>query len=420
MKSLNHKARKLFADCRGTVSVTFAVAAIPLFLAAGVGLDFSRAASLSNHAQSALDSAAMAAAVSNGLSDADRIKLAKDTFAHNFKKETNLGFTAVPVVTISDEQINATVDLQMPTTLMKLAGINTIDLRSVSQVDIPASKKAEIALVLDYSGSMNSSSGGQIKYIAMRNAAVGLVTNLSTGENADKVKFGIVPFSHHVQVSLPGEYVVGGTSGQIWSGCTQDRKYPYNTTDATPVSGNDDTKWGHPQAPAHASLGCAGYAANNLVVKPISDDHAGIISQLYAMTPYAWTHIALGFEYGWHLVSDTAPFSDVAANNDADTQKFIILLTDGAQTEPAFGPGGTRNVAKGEQNLETLCTNAKAQDITVVTVAFDLNNLATKDRLKNCSSDPAKHFFIAEDGAALASVFEQIKTAITAEVFISK
>ena len=36
-----------------------------------------------------------------------------------------------------------------------------------------------------------------------------------------------------------------------------------------------------------------------------------------------------------------------------ETQKFMVVLTDGAQTEPAFGPGSTRTVAQGEANLES-------------------------------------------------------------------
>ncbi len=420
MKKSKFNLSNFFKNSCANVGVMFALSAIPVMLAVGSAVDYSRASSVSNAIQAALDSAAMAAATSSTMTDPERIKLAQDMFIRNLDEETGLGYSATPVVTIANDQVQMSVDMQVPMTLMKLAGINTLDFTSTTQVNIPEGKKAEIALVLDYSGSMSSTSGGQVKYIAMRNAAVGLVTDLTAGENADKVKFGLVPFSHQVQVSLPGDYVVGGTPGVTWTGCTQDRKYPYNTTDTTPISGNDDTKWGQTQALVHAAWGCSGYAANNLVVKPISDDHSGVISQLNSMTPYAWTHIALGFEYGWQLVSDTAPFTNVAANNDSETQKYIILLTDGAQTEPAFGPAGTRTIANGEQNLESLCTAAKAQNVTVVTVAFDLNSPATENRLRNCSTDPAKHFFIAEDGAGLATVFEQIKAAITAEVFISK
>ena len=106
--------------------------------------------------------------------------------------------------------------------------------------------------------------------------------------------------------------------------------------------------------------------------------------------------------------------------DDEETQKFMVVLTDGAQTEPAFGPGGTRTVAQGESNLEALCTNAKTKGITMITIAYDLDDNDTVDRLRNCATDPDKNFFVATSAAAVAGAFENIKTLITAQVFVSK
>ena len=412
-----------FGRChKGNIGLSFALAVIPVFMVAGIALDYSRAASLKTHLQASLDAGALAAAAAGSLSDNERIQIAKDVFASNFATQAGTGIEANPQVSIENgETVVMNVAVQQPTVLMQIAGFDTIDISSSVTVNIPKPKKAEIALVLDYSGSMSWTSGGQVKYVAMKNAAIGMVQDLtSTAQAADRIKFGLVPFSHHVYVSLDGAYVLGGTPGVTWTGCTQDRKFPYNTTDASPISGNDDSKWGHPQAPEHISAGCGAYVPNNLIVRPVSGDHDGVVAQLQAMQPYAWTHIALGFEFGWHLVSDSAPFTDVAPNNDEETEKYIVLLTDGQQTEPAFGAGGSRTVSNGEQNLETLCANAKNEGITIVTVAFDLNDPATENRLRNCSTDPAKHFFIAEDSADLASVFEQIKKELAEAIYIAK
>jgi hypothetical protein len=98
----------------------------------------------------------------------------------------------------------------------------------------------------------------------------------------------------------------------------------------------------------------------------------------------------------------------------------MVALTDGAQTEPAFGPNGVRNVSQGESNLEQLCAAAKASGITMITVAFDLYDVDTKNRLSGCSSDSTKYFFVAEDDAEIAKAFEEIKKQITAQVFVSK
>ncbi len=319
---------------------------------------------------------------------------------------------------IEDDTVVAAADMNMPTSFMRFGGISSMELSISAEVAVPGDKKAEIALVLDYSGSMNETIAGGVKYVAMRNAAKDLISDLEAA-NPEKVKFGLVPFSHHVYGTLPKSYILGQSGSGNWTGCTQDRKYPYNLTDATPTSDNN-TKWGQPQAPVHISSGCSGYASNNLLMKPLTDDFTGLKSRLDIMTPYAWTHIAVGVEFGFHMLSENDTLGDAADYDDDETMKFMVVLTDGAQTEPAFGSGSTRTVAQGESNLETLCTNAKAKGITVITIAYDLDDNATTQRLKNCATDPNSNFFVATDTAAVASAFTNIKTIITAEVFISK
>jgi hypothetical protein len=264
---------------------------------------------------------------------------------------------------------------------------------------------------------MTEISGGQVKYVAMKNAAKKLITDLET-TNEGKVKFGLVPFSHHVYATLPKAYVIGTTGSGNWTGCTQDRRYPHNLTDATPT-GSNATKWGHPHAPVHSSDGCWAYAPKSLKVAPLTEDFDALRTQLDNMQPYAWTHIALGAEFGYHLLSPNAPFTEGAPYSDDDTSKFLVILTDGRQTEPAFGPS-SRTVSQGEDNLEAICSNAKASGITVMTIAFDLQDEDTTNRLRDCASDPAQNFMIAEDSSDIAAAFADIREQITAQVFISR
>jgi von Willebrand factor type A domain len=265
---------------------------------------------------------------------------------------------------------------------------------------------------------MDDKIAGQKKYVSMRIAAKKLVSDLAAA-NPKNVKIGLVPFSHHVYVTLPTDYVKDAGTGGTWTGCTQDRPYPLNRSAATPTASNA-SKWGQPQAPVHISAGCADYAPKSLKVKPLSDDFAGVNTQLDAMKPYAWTHIALGAEFGYHLLSPNAPFSEGVDYTDKKTRKFMVILTDGMQTEPGFGPGGARTVSHGEKNLEAICDNAKADGITVMTIAYDLDDSGTRKRLKNCASDADTDFFIADDGTSVSAAFEQIKEQIVSKVYISK
>jgi Flp pilus assembly protein TadG len=402
----------------GTVALLTGLGAVPMVLAAGVGLDLIRYSNLKSDIQGALDAASLAAAVADNATTAERKQIGEDTFAVNMVN-SGLDATAFHVsFTVTPDSVAGTVDTAIPTTLMRIANINTLKVSADNAVNIPKGKKAEIALVLDYSNSMNETAGSKVKYVAMREAATKLVNDLSTAQ-PDKVKFGLVPFSHHVYVSLPGEYVVGQTAGSSWTGCTQDRPYPANISDNTPTA-SDDTKWGQPQAPDHLSEGCAPYAGHGLKLRPLTNDFAGVRNQLNAMTPYAWTHIALGVEFGYHLLSPNAPFVGGAAYNDEDTRKYMVVLTDGMQTEPAFGPGGVRTVSQGEDNLEKLCSKAKASGITIITLAYDLADTTTRKRLENCASDAAKNFFVVDDDKDIAAAFDEIKNAVMASIYLSK
>jgi hypothetical protein len=71
-------------------------------------------------------------------------------------------------------------------------------------------------------------------------------------------------------------------------------------------------------------------------------------------------------------------------------------------------------------NLEKLCESAKADKITIITVALDLGPGATRNRLRDCSTDPSKDFFTPETSSDLKQAFETIKSAITAQVYLSK
>jgi Flp pilus assembly protein TadG len=403
----------------GSTAITFALAVVPMLLCAGVAIDYVRYATAKTSLQSALDAGALAAASADTLSNSAREKAGDDTFLRNISQSG--GTIAEANVSRSFKLIGnvltAKASFELPVSMMQLAGFTTMNVDVETEVEIPGKLKAEIALVLDYSGSMQDTLGGQVKYVAMKNAAKKLVTDLST-TNPNNVKFALVPFSHHVWVSLPKQYVKGQTGSGTWTGCTQDRLYPLNTVDTTPTS-DDSTKWGQPISPVHASSGCNAYVPNDLVVKPLTNDFAAINSQLDAMRPYAWTHIALGAEFGFQVLSPNAPFTEGAPYSDASTRKIMVLLTDGMQTEPAFGPG-LRTVTQGEKNLTAVCSNAKDKGIRIITIAYNIDDTDTVARLRDCTSDPDTDFFNIDSSNNVAGAFDAIRKQITAQVRIGK
>ena len=154
--------------------------------------------------------------------------------------------------------------------------------------------------------------------------------------------------------------------------------------------------------------------------RPVSNDRDAIVAELKNNRSYARMNVAAGFSSGWELVAPNGQFGDVAEYNDDSTIKAIVLLTDGRQTEPSLGTGGLHKVAHGESNLEKLCASAKAKNVTVVTVAFDLQHQITEDRLRNCSSDPDRFFFTVNDRPELVSAFEEIKNQLQLAIYIDR
>jgi Flp pilus assembly protein TadG len=285
-------------DDRAGVALLFGISAVPFMLAAGVAVDYSRAIDLKTEMQAALDAGALAAAASRSMSDGERITLAKRSFSSNFRNR--FGVKPVPTVTLANDTVHASATAALPTTFMKLAGISKMEVGANVQIRIPGQKDAEIALVLDYSDSMNDPpvGGGRVKYLSMRDAATQMVSDLTTGEAAKHVKFALVPFSHHVRTSLPGSMVVGEKPGTTWTGCTQDRRSPYNLSVEAPDPKNDNSRWGQPVHPMNQSRTCRLFVPYGLILKPLSSEQDAVKRQLQAMRPTGMTHIALGFEFG--------------------------------------------------------------------------------------------------------------------------
>ncbi|TIO08396.1 TadE/TadG family type IV pilus assembly protein [Mesorhizobium sp.] len=185
-----------------------------------------------------------------------------------------------------------------------------------------------------------------------------------------------------------------------------------------------------------------------------------------AMAPNGNTNVPEGLAWGWRTVSSNEPFTQGRPNTERGNDKVVIVLTDGANTYSAVSdssyannrstyaaygytgltyPGSgsvtrlfmntstsigkttytsTNYTAALDEQMQTLCANAKNSNILVMTVALDLSTSDAGDKkaldaLKACSSDsrfrkdstdptkPAKLFWNAT-GATLSDNFKEI------------
>jgi Flp pilus assembly protein TadG len=128
---MNRPLAMLLRDRRGAIALTFAIALVPVLLASGVGIDFTRGVLVRRVLQSATDSAALAgaSAYANGASAAAASTAAQNFFADNGLPLPNGSSSPTTTVNTSVQTTNGivsgytvavTATTQMPTTFMSL------------------------------------------------------------------------------------------------------------------------------------------------------------------------------------------------------------------------------------------------------------------------------------------------------------
>jgi Flp pilus assembly protein TadG len=258
--TLFNVTRQFRGDRSGAVALIFALATIVAALCAGVAVDYVRGSHQQNALATAIDAAALAVGASDLTDQTELEQLALDYIHANFSNLEYPGSDLDLDVVVTDNIVQITARQQMPTTIMKIGHINTMDIRAFSEVTRRASG-LEVVLVLDNTGSMNS--GG--KLTSLKTAATGL-TNMLFGDAAvsTNVKMGIVPFSMAVNVGSQyttatwldhtglnpishlnitdatkhNSWAWGQLSNMHWNGCVEQRRaaagIDYDVDDTTP------------------------------------------------------------------------------------------------------------------------------------------------------------------------------------------
>jgi Flp pilus assembly protein TadG len=162
-------------------------------------------------------------------------------------------------------------------------------------------------------------------------------------------------------------------------------------------------------------------------------------NKIAAMNAVGNTNIPIGLMWGWHTISPNAPFADGASYSDKDTKKFVVLLTDGDNTNTvSSNPNKSAYTAYGylwqkrmmgkdgktlldedstadqrsdamDARMEVACQAMKDQKITIYTVRIDVSGSAST-ALKNCASSADKFFDI--DSSGLSDAFANIAGSI--------
>lgn len=453
------RIKKFRKDEDGNVAIMFGFAVVPFLIAAGMAVDYGRGVVAKHELQVALDSAVLAAGALRIADPQERKDLGKAFFEANFDS-AGYGLT-VPsdLIDITGNVVSADQSVKIDTAFMQLSSllagttVDEMELQTDAQALVPQVGKAEIAMVLDYSGSMNYKLNGTRKYVTMRNASKDFISGLNSAGSAD-IKFALVPFSYGVKAELMGKHLTDSSYNKL-SGetrllsCLSGRKVGA-TSDVEVDEVDKRARWQQwdlwydkGSYNADRSSKCS----TMYKMRELSSSVSTLTADLNTWQPYGGTHISSGFQFGWHAISPNsvfvggAPYSDITHEDpEKRVLKAIVLLTDGAQTVPDYRKNGNgqnnpetpdslypMDKSNGEHNLTKLCENARDEGVLVVTVAFDLNDVDTINRLKACASpkDPDQpngdtYAFKADSISELNTAFEEIGNVLTQMVYLSQ
>lgn len=198
--------RKLWSDQKGNALAIFAAALVPLTVVIGSGLDLSFAYMAKAKLQNACDAAVLAGRQSmTGTSWKNANKNEADKF---FDFNFPVGTLGVSNRTFNVSQnandkaeILGTASATVPTSLMFIFGYDSIPIAASCDAKRDQGHN-DVMLVLDVTGSMNDapSIGGNTKIARLRTGASGLYRALEDSSGNVVTRYGIMPYSHTVNV----------------------------------------------------------------------------------------------------------------------------------------------------------------------------------------------------------------------------
>ncbi|MFF0922755.1 TadE/TadG family type IV pilus assembly protein [Rhizobium leguminosarum] len=144
--------RALERDRSGNVAIVVALTLVPMIVAVGASFDYIRTYNVRQRMQSDLDTALIAAVKEIDTDDAVALKQkVSDWFHAQVENSYTLGDINIDT---SNHKITATASGTVPTTLMRIANINTVPVSVASAVKGPATSYLNVYIVIDTSPSM--------------------------------------------------------------------------------------------------------------------------------------------------------------------------------------------------------------------------------------------------------------------------
>lgn len=408
LRELMNRFRK---DQGGNVLMLFGLSVVPMIGVVGVAVDYSRASAARQSLNAAIDSAAlMAARDAQKLTDSQLTTRINAWLKDNLPSDVKDEFTTAQVtIDRTARTVKIVANANVPTTIARVLGTQNIPVASTSQ-STWGTNTIELALVLDNTGSMAQSGKMDQLKLASHNL-LGILKDAVT--ETDQIKVSIVPFATQVKLDTTFKnenwlrYTMTRTTGSgknqktetiaktTWEGCVTDRDQNYDVSDADPTTGS---------AAAYPADFCD--QSTLATVMPLSSNWSALNAKIDTMTPTGNTNVTIGAVWGLSTLTPQVPFTEAKPANTPRLSKYMILLTDGTNTENRFSTNQT--TIDGRTALA--CTNIKAAGVRVYTIRVIDGN---RTLLRNCASDPDSMYKEVSSASQLNDVFTSIAKEIS-------
>lgn len=265
MKPIVRTLKQFLGNTSGNIGLTFAAAAIPMIGLTGAAMDYARLTTERADLAQALDSAVLSAAIDRLEGGAATTKI-NEIMSDLAPPRDDLDWS-ITEVSAQDGSVEATLYGSVDSSLMKVVGIDELEF-IISSAATSESKKLEVVLSLDNTGSMGSNG----KMDALIAASHSLLDALEPLVDSELVQIGMVPFITTVNVAgsteaassswidvngdaqYNGYYFEGEEERKHhlalfeamnveWAGCVEARPEPYDVNDTAPNAGTPDTLW---------------------------------------------------------------------------------------------------------------------------------------------------------------------------------
>ncbi|SNZ18945.1 TadE/TadG family type IV pilus assembly protein [Cohaesibacter gelatinilyticus] len=479
VRSTSHR---FYQEEQGAVAIIFALSLLPLIVLAGAAVDYSRTSSDRQQLQDAIDAAVLAAVNRIPLQNDDEIRtLVRSYVQANVPGGTNVNVNLIEIER-NPNKIKVWANGSTKTTFMKLAQINSMDYKAKSQA-VSSDKAIEVAMVLDNSGSMGGSRIRALKQAATSLVNI-LEENQQNSEDlrialvpfnhlvrVDKGKKDASWLDQDSKSSLHTNNQsrnrhlrLPRNSNRLelfetlrnteWEGCMEARKHPYDVNDTAPDSRFGDSYYlpfffpddRDGRSRSYISDRLSGSARSNPIkdrygkyyrktpsrynpnygcyiqkITPLTKNMNTVRADINRMNAGGWTNIHMGTIWGLRALSPQSPLTEGAPYSDKETIKFLIVMSDGANTYSGYSAYGYSNDGRisgsgsttNEMNKRTLesCQTAKTAGVQVYTVAYGNLGSSTTKLLRDCATLP-EYAFTPKNTAQMIADFKKIAAAL--------